>query len=138
MRSLSGLLRDHFDAPRNVGRLEASSPPGSSRVGQGVARNEACGDELHLWVRVGDGRVHEARFQAQACSSVIACGSLAASSVEGLSLAQARALDVAALAREAGGVPPGKSHAPAVVTRALQQALDRAEASPPGEVRSTG
>ncbi len=128
MRTLRGELRDHFDAPRNVGRLPESTGVAAGVVGQGVAHNEACGDVLHFWVRVESQRVAAARFQAQACSAVIACGSLAASGVEGLSTSEARQLDVAAMARAAGGVPPGKSHAPRVVARALQQALDQAGA----------
>ena len=127
MRSLRGALRDHFDAPRNVGRLDARG----AGVGCGIARNAACGDELHLWVCVEAERVVAARFQAQACSAVIACSSLVACRLEGLSMESARTLDVSALARAAGGVPPGKSHAPGIVARALQEALDVATAKAP-------
>jgi NifU-like protein involved in Fe-S cluster formation len=112
-------LRAHFDRPRHAGDL-----PGASHVGR--AENPACGDLLWIQLRVEGGRIERAAFRAQGCSAVIAIASLVAESLEGRSLGEAEDLDVLSLVAEAGGAPPGKEHAPAVVRRALLEALGRA------------
>jgi NifU-like protein involved in Fe-S cluster formation len=109
-------LRSHFVEPRRSGELARAT-------GVGRAENAACGDLLSIQVRVEAGCLAEARFQARACSAVIALASAALERVEGGTAAAARDLDVAALAVELGGLPPGKGHAAAVVERALAGAL---------------
>jgi NifU-like protein involved in Fe-S cluster formation len=111
-----GSLAGHFFAPRNAGSLE---PP--RRVGR--AENAACGDVLELHLRVEAERLAAARFQARGCSALIASASLVTQAVQGLTLAEARGLDLAGLVAAAGGLPPRGQHALAVVARALEQAL---------------
>jgi nitrogen fixation protein NifU and related proteins len=106
----------HFRSPRNTGVL---GPPAR----HGRAENRACGDVLDLYVLLDGERVVELRFQARACSSVIAAASLATEALRGKSVAEARLLDVRALVDAAGGVPRQKSHAPDVIARALAEAL---------------
>lgn len=117
METLSDVLRDHLRAPRNVGRLD---PP--ARRGRG--RNDACGDDLHLWVSVVGGRLAAVRFQARGCSSVLATASLLTEALAGLPEAEARALDVPGLVAGAGGLPPRGRHAVGVAERALREALE--------------
>jgi nitrogen fixation NifU-like protein len=89
----------------------------------GRADNPACGDLLWLRLRVERGRIERAAFRAQGCSALIAVASLVADSLQGRTIEQASRLDVASLVAEAGGVPPGKEHAPSVVRRAVLEAL---------------
>lgn len=113
-------IRKHFLEPRNAGEI-----PDASGVGE--ARNAACGDVLKLFLAVDrEGRVERATFQARACSAVIAVASMTTEALVGSDVAAARALDVDALTREAGGLPTHKAHAPRVVRRALDAALDAA------------
>ncbi len=110
-----GLMK-HFLAPRHVGAVAGSSA-------RAVARNPSCGDhlELGLW-RGGDGAL-EMRFQARACSAVIASASLVAEAVAGRLAEEVEALDLGALVSGAGGLPQGGRHALSLVQRALRQAL---------------
>ena len=117
VRPLPPTLRDHFDHPRYVGRLD---PPAVC----GQAGNAACGDDLRLWIRVDAGRVVEAAFQARACSAVIAVASLVTEALYGADVETARELDPHGLAAAAGGLPGRKSHACDVVRRALESALE--------------
>lgn len=94
--------------------------------GRGRAENPACGDVLELTLRVAGGRVAEVRFRARACSAVVATASLVTEAALGLPLAEALALDPAQLVARAGGLPPGRTHAPGVVGRALALALEEA------------
>jgi NifU-like protein involved in Fe-S cluster formation len=90
-------------------------------VGRGA--NAACGDELELGLWAEGGRVVGVRWRARACSATLATASLACERLAGLSLEEAEAIDVGPLLAAAGGLPPGKGHARAVVERALSEAL---------------
>ena len=113
---LSPGLRAHFERPRHAGDL-----PGASHLGK--AENPVCGDSLWLRLRVEGGRIKRAAFRAQGCSALIAVASLVTEQLHGRTAAEAAALDVDRLVAQAGGVPPGKEHAPSVVRRALLEAL---------------
>lgn len=109
-------LREHFLAPRNVGELPAPR-------GHGRAENAACGDDLELFVRTEGEVLSDLRFRARACSSVIAAASLATEALRGQALSAARDTDLAALFRAAGG-EERRMHAPRLVARALERALE--------------
>jgi nitrogen fixation NifU-like protein len=110
-------IRRHFSEPHNVGAIEVPS-------GRGRAENLGCGDVLQIDVDVDAGVVVGIAFQARACSAVIALASIATDAAKGLSVEHVRALDVEAMAKDAGGLPRSKAHAPKVVERALNAALD--------------
>lgn len=121
MRGLPPILDDHFRQPRAFGRL-------SSPSARGRAENPACGDVVEIEVAVDAGRVVGAAFLAHGCSSVIAVASLVVDGLAGRALDEARAIDVGAAVAAAGGLPPQRRHAAAVVGRALEAALSGARA----------
>ncbi len=114
MRPLPAELQAHFDAPRNVGRLLV---PALS----GAAGNAACGDDLRVYAEIRSGCVARAAFQARACSAVIAVASLCIADLAGLPLERVASFDVAARVERAGGLGGPRTHAIAVVSRALAQ-----------------
>jgi len=109
-------IRAHFLSPVPRGR-----PTGARARGQG--ENRLCGDLVELFLAVEGQRVTALGYEAQGCSSVQATASLVCEELRGASLEQARGLDVTALVRASGGLPPAKAHAPRVVQRALAGAL---------------
>lgn len=120
VEGLSEILRGHLLEPRGAGAFSASEA-----VATGRAENPPCGDALLVHLRLGpDGRL-EARFQAKACSAVLAVASLVCEALAGQTPDAARALDVGLLVGAAGGLPPTRRHAQAVAARALEQALAR-------------
>lgn len=119
MAAESNELERHFLDPQRVGSL-----PAPAGVGQGS--NEACGDDLRVYLALEGSRIRALRFQARSCSAVIGLASLACGELEGRSAEALAELDLASLAERGGGLPPGKGHAVGVVGRALQGALDSA------------
>ena len=120
VEGLSEILRAHLREPRGAGAFLASE---AGAVATGRAENPPCGDELLLHLRLGpDGRL-EARFQAKACSAVLAVASLVCEGLAGRTQEAARDLDLAQLVADAGGLPPTRQHALGVATRALERAL---------------
>jgi len=120
MSELPPLLAEHLRAPRGVGRP-------TSMLAQGRAANPACGDDLRLYLDLHEGGLR-LRFEASACSAVIATASLVVEALEGATRESAGSFDVAGAVEAAGGVPRHRAHAPRVVQRALDQALADLEA----------
>jgi NifU-like protein involved in Fe-S cluster formation len=109
-------FREYFDKPLHIGRLV-----GAER--SGAAENQVCGDWVQFNLRSDGQRIHEASVQVRGCSATIACASMIADALQRMELAQARELDVAAMAQACGAKPRDLSHAPSVVARALELML---------------
>jgi nitrogen fixation NifU-like protein len=94
-------IREHASRPRNARRLQA--PTHEAR-----GDNPMCGDRVTLGLRVAEGVIAEAGFEARGCEVCIASASLMSEAVRGLSAAQALALGqgVREMARS-GVVPAG-------------------------------
>jgi nitrogen fixation NifU-like protein len=117
----SDTLLDHFNAPRNVGEM-----PGADAEAE--AENPVCGDRLHLWLRLRDGRIECASWQAEGCAPTLAAASMATELLRGLSIAEAQRLDRVAITDALGGLPSRKAHAAVLVETAIRLALRNATA----------
>ncbi len=74
---------DHYENPRNVGKLDQSS----QHVGTGMVGAPACGDVMRLQIQVNDeGVIEDARFKTYGCGSAIASSSLATEWMKGKTL----------------------------------------------------
>jgi NifU-like protein involved in Fe-S cluster formation len=113
----SDLLLDHLANPRGAG--EVSDP---DAVAEEV--NPVCGDRLRLSLKLGEGRIVEARFLAYGCPPTLACGSALAEMLEGMTPDEAGAITRARLAKAVGGLPSRKQHAAALAVETLRAALN--------------
>ena len=112
----SAQVLDHFENPRGVGELR------NATVSVEV-QNPACGDVLQLWLRIEEARIVEARFRAKGCVPAIACGSRLVEMVEGIAIADAKAIGRAQLISDLGGLPEASDHASHLAMDALKRAL---------------
>ena len=63
---------DHYENPRNVGKLDAKK----KNVGTGLVGAPACGDVMKLQIEVDeDGKIIDAKFKTFGCGSAIASSS---------------------------------------------------------------
>ncbi len=111
----SPTLIDHFRNPRNAGMMR--EPDG---VGEG--EYEQCMDLARFYLRVRDGRVEEARFQAYGCGPTLAACSAGTELAAGAALEELAEIREARIEEAVGGLPAERRHAAAVVARALQAA----------------
>jgi nitrogen fixation NifU-like protein len=111
----SAILIDHFRNPRNAGMMR--EPDG---VGEG--EYEQCMDLARFYLRVRDGRVEEARFQAYGCGPTLAACSAGTEVAAGAILEELAEVREARIEEALGGLPAERRHAAAVVARALQAA----------------
>lgn len=110
------ILRAHAGDPKNRGALQDANA-------WGEARYPPCGDVFKLSLRLEEGRVVAAHFEAQACGPVVALGSLATEGLRGLTVEEILSRDSFYWDKAAGGLPPAKRHAILLLLEALHQAL---------------
>ncbi|MFQ3322366.1 MAG: nitrogen fixation NifU-like protein [Pseudomonadales bacterium] len=116
----SDKVLDHYENPRNVGRLDADS----AKVGTGMVGAPACGDVMRLQIQVGDdGIIEDAKFKTYGCGSAIASSSLLTEWVKGKTLDQASKIKNTDIAEELA-LPPVKIHCSVLAEDAIKAAID--------------
>lgn len=79
------IILDHAKHPRNAGTLD-----GATHVADG--HNPLCGDQLRVYLRVGNGRVEDIRFDGKGCAISTAASSMMSELVKGKTPGEAAAL----------------------------------------------
>ena len=110
---------DHYENPRNVGKLDADS----DNVGTGMVGAPACGDVMRLQIQVNDeGVIEDAKFKTYGCGSAIASSSLLTEWVKGKKLDEAAAIKNTEIAQELA-LPPVKIHCSVLAEDAIKAAV---------------
>ena len=114
----SGQVLDHYENPRNVGKLDKNDPS----VGTVLVGAPACGDVLQLQIKVDDGVITDAKFKTYGCGSAIASSSLVTTWLKGKSIDEADAIKNSDIAEELA-LPPVKIHCSILAEDAIKAAL---------------
>ena len=110
---------DHYENPRNVGKLNAEDPD----VGTGMVGAPACGDVMRLQIKVNEqGVIEDAKFKTYGCGSAIASSSLATEWMKGKTLDEAEGIKNTQLAEELA-LPPVKIHCSVLAEDAIKAAV---------------
>ena len=110
---------DHYENPRNVGKLNENDED----VGTGMVGAPACGDVMRLQIRVSpDGVIEDAKFKTYGCGSAIASSSLLTEWVRGKSLDEAGEISNVQIAQELS-LPPVKIHCSVLAEDAIKSAI---------------
>ena len=107
-------VMDHYQNPRNVGKMEITD-----KVGTGMVGAPACGDVMRLQIEVEDGIITDAVFKTYGCGSAIASSSLLTEWVKGRTLSEASVIKNTEIAEELA-LPPVKIHC-SVLAEALNE-----------------
>ena len=119
----SKTVLDHYENPRNVGKMDDNDPT----VGTGMVGAPACGDVMKLQIKVEDGIITDAKFKTYGCGSAIASSSLVTEWVKGLTLEAASEIKNTDLATELA-LPPVKIHCSVLAEDAIKSAISNYEA----------
>ena len=115
----SNKVLDHYENPRNVGKLNADDED----VGTGMVGAPACGDVMKLQIKVGDdGVITDAKFKTYGCGSAIASSSLLTEWVKGRTLEEAGEIRNTEIAEELA-LPPVKIHCSVLAEDAIKAAI---------------
>ena len=115
----SNKVLDHYENPRNVGKLDDND----KNVGTGMVGAPACGDVMRLQIKVDDkGLIEDAKFKTYGCGSAIASSSLLTEWVRGKTLDEARAIKNMDIVEELS-LPPVKIHCSVLAEDAIKAAI---------------
>jgi nitrogen fixation NifU-like protein len=117
--SYSDKVIDHYENPRNVGKLEIDDTVGTGMVGA-----PACGDVMKLQIKVNHdtGIITDAKFKTYGCGSAIASSSLVTEWIKGKTLNEAGAIKNSQIAEELA-LPPVKIHCSILAEDAVKAAV---------------
>ena len=115
----SNKVLDHYENPRNVGKLDDDD----ENVGTGMVGAPACGDVMRLQIKVTeDGMIEDAKFKTYGCGSAIASSSLLTEWVKGRTLEEATAIKNMDIVNELS-LPPVKIHCSVLAEDAIKSAI---------------
>jgi nitrogen fixation NifU-like protein len=109
---------DHYDNPRNVGKMDMND----KSVGTGMVGAPACGDVMKLQIRIKGDHIEDACFKTYGCGSAIASSSLLTEWVKGKTLQEAKEIKNTAIVEELN-LPPVKIHCSVLAEDAIKSAI---------------
>ncbi len=114
----SATLIDHFNHPRNAGRMEDADA-------EAFVTNPVCGDSMRMFLRFDEdgGRIAAASFLSSGCPASIATSSVATEMVTGRTPEEAEALTRDDFAEAVGGLPKSKVHCSVLAAAAVRNAI---------------
>ena len=116
MALYSDKVMDHFQHPRNVGKLDDAD-------GIGEVGNAKCGDIMRMYIKVDNGIITDCKFNTFGCGSAIATSSMATELIKGKSVKEALTLSNQAVVDALDGLPPQKIHCSVLAEEAVRAAI---------------
>ena len=114
----SDKVLDHYENPRNVGKMDMNDP----KVGTGMVGAPACGDVMKLQIQIEEGIITDAKFKTYGCGSAIASSSLLTEWVKGMTLEEATNIKNTEIVEELA-LPPVKIHCSVLAEDAIKSAI---------------
>ena len=109
-------VMDHFQHPRNLGKMEDAD-------GIGEVGNAKCGDIMKIYIKVKDGIITDVKFNTFGCGSAIATSSMATELVKGKPITEAVKLTNRAVVEALDGLPTHKIHCSVLAEEAIKAAV---------------
>ena len=110
-------VMDHFQNPRNVGKMEDAD-------GIGEVGNAKCGDIMKMYIKVEDDIITDVKFNTFGCGSAIASSSMATEMIKGKPVAEALELTNKAVVEALDGLPAQKVHCSVLADEAIKAAIE--------------
>ena len=110
-------VMDHFQNPRNVGKMDDAD-------GIGEVGNAKCGDIMKMYIKVDDnGIITDVKFNTFGCGSAIASSSMATEMIKGKPISEALQLSNKAVVEALDGLPAHKLHCSVLAADAVRAAV---------------
>ena len=116
MALYSDKVMDHFQNPRNVGKLDDAD-------GIGEVGNAKCGDIMRMYIKVKDGVITDCKFNTFGCGSAIATSSMATELIKGKPIEEALQLSNKAVVEALDGLPAHKIPCSVLAEEAVRAAV---------------
>ena len=109
-------VMDHFQNPRNLGKMEDAD-------GIGEVGNAKCGDIMKMYIKVENDIITDVSFNTFGCGSAIASSSMATEMIKGKPISEALELTNKAVAEALDGLPAHKMHCSVLAEEAVRAAV---------------
>lgn len=121
MSLYSKKVMDHFQNPRNMGRID--NPDGIGKVG-----NIVCGDVMHLYIKVGKNQageeiIEDMKYETFGCVAAISTSSIVTELTKGKKLEEAMRIDGSSIIESLKGLPRIKIHCSVLAADALAESI---------------
>ena len=116
MALYSDKVMDHFQNPRNVGKIDDAD-------GIGEVGNAKCGDIMRMYIKVKDNIITDVKFNTFGCGSAIATSSMATELIKGKPIEEALELSNKAVVEALDGLPVHKIHCSVLAEEAVRAAV---------------
>ena len=116
MALYSEKVMDHFENPRNVGKM-----PDADGIGE--VGNAKCGDIMRMYIKVRDDVITDVKFNTFGCGSAIASSSMATEMIKGKPVSEALELSNKAVIEALDGLPAQKIHCSVLAEEAVKAAV---------------
>jgi nitrogen fixation NifU-like protein len=101
--------------PTHMGQIE--DPQGSGTV------TGPCGDTMHIFLRIENGTIVDARFLTDGCATTVAAGCMACELAIGRTYKEALKISQDVILEELGGLPEESVHCALLASNTLRKAL---------------
>ncbi len=113
-------VKQHFLNPHNMGKIKNAD--GIGKVG-----NIACGDVMHLYIKVSSKNstdiIENIKWETFGCAAAIATSSMITDLAKGKTLSEAIEMSNDRIVDGLGGLPPVKIHCSVLAVDALHEAI---------------
>ena len=118
MALYSDKVMDHFQNPRNVGKMDDAD-------GIGEVGNAKCGDIMRMYIKVDHDTqtITDVKFNTFGCGSAIATSSMATELIKGKPISEALTLSNKAVVEALDGLPAQKIHCSVLAEEAVRLSL---------------
>ena len=118
MALYSDKVMDHFQHPRNVGKMDDAD-------GIGEVGNAKCGDIMRMYIKVDRETqvITDVKFNTFGCGSAIATSSMATELIKGKPVSEALQLSNKAVVEALDGLPAHKIHCSVLAEEAVRAAV---------------
>ena len=118
MALYSDKVMDHFQNPRNVGKMDDAD-------GIGEVGNAKCGDIMRMYIKVDHDTqtITDVKFNTFGCGSAIATSSMATELIKGKPISEALTLSNKAVVEALDGLPAYKLHCSVLAEEAVKAAI---------------
>ena len=118
MALYSEKVMDHFQNPRNVGKMDNAD-------GVGEVGNAKCGDIMRMYIQVDPETqvITDVKFNTFGCGSAIATSSMATEMIKGKTIEEALQLSNTAVAEALDGLPAHQMHCSVLAEEAVRAAV---------------
>ena len=118
MALYSDKVMDHFQHPRNVGKMDDAD-------GIGEVGNAKCGDIMRMYSKVDHDTqtITDVKFNTFGCGSAIATSSMATELIKGKPISEALTLSNKAVVEALDGLPAQKIHCSVLAEEAVRAAI---------------